>query len=407
LADLHPAFATPAVPPDRARRIAVLDILRGVALFGMIVVHFHQEFRLSTEGVARYPGEAWVGEVIWLGIEQKAWGTFAFLFGVGFAVLMRRAEQRGQPVVRLYLRRLATLALIAVALDALTGFTVLLDYALWGVPLLFIRRWPIAILLVIAALSAGSWAIQPFSTAVYQWSTLGREGADAAMASRPPPRMRTPLPPPQTYGEFASQRLQMLQQRFRHRSFWYPTTSFSLFIIGLLAVRRGIFDDPRRHVRAIAVFMAIGLGSWTLYWWGLPHLPTGFAPRVVGMLMKTGLGIVNDQWLAFTYIGALVLLIAYRPQWTQRLALFGIVGRMALTNYVAQCIVIFILSSRLAMELHLRPYYYTLGAIGLFAATVLFSHLWLSRFRYGPLEWMWRAATYLRVPPLARAASDL
>ena len=372
----------------------------------MIFVHFHQEFRLSTQGVAFYPGEAWVGQLAWMAVEQKAWGTFAFLFGVGFAVLMRRAEQRGQPIVVVYLRRLAALALIAVALDLLTGFTVLLDYALWGVPLLFIRRWPTALLLVIAVLSAGSWAIQPLGTAIHQWATLGREGADRVEASRPPPVRRAPPPAPQTYGQFARQRLQMLQQRLSHRSIWYPPTSFSLFIIGLLAVRRGIFDDPLRHVRVIVVFMAIGLASWVGFWWGLPHLPTAFAPRSAGRLLQTGLGIVNEQWLTFTYIGALVLLVAYRPQWIARLALFGVAGRMALTNYVAQCVVIFILSSPFALALHLRPYYYALGAVVLFAASVWFSHVWLSRFRYGPLEWIWRSVTYLRVPRLVRAPGE-
>ena len=274
--------SVPKVLPDLSNRIATLDILRGIALFGMIFLHFHQEFRLTTEGVAQYVGEELVGYIAWTGVEQKAWGTFAFLFGVGFAVLMCRAEQRGQPMLLAYLRRLGALALIAVAMDALTGFTVLLEYALWGVPLLFMRKWPTALLLVIALLSA-------------------------------------------------------------------------------------------------------------------------FAPQAVGRLMKTGLGIVNEQWLAFTYIGALTLLVAYRPQWTSRLVLFGVAGRMALTNYVTQCTVIFVLSSPFALGLHLRPYFYALGAIALFGVAVVFSHLWLSRFRYGPIEWMWRSATYLRVPPLMKA----
>jgi uncharacterized protein len=180
-------MTTASVRPvaDPSDRIVTLDILRGFALFGMIFVHFHQEFRLTTEGVARYFGETRIGTIAWMGVEQKAWGTFAFLFGVGFAVLMRRAEERQQPVVAFYLRRLATLAVIAVTLDVLTGFTVLLEYAMWGVPLLFIRKWPTPLLLGIAVLSASSWAIEPFSKAVYQWVPLGREGAERARPSRP------------------------------------------------------------------------------------------------------------------------------------------------------------------------------------------------------------------------------
>jgi uncharacterized protein len=121
-----------------------------------------------------------------------------------------------------------------------------------------------------------------------------------------------------------------------------------------------------------------------------------------GMLIKNGFGAISDQW-PFT-IRRSLLLLTYRPQWTQRLALFGTAGRMALTNYVLQCVVIFLLSSPFALGLHLSPYYYALGAVLLFSATVVFSRAWLLRFLYGPLEWMWRSATYLRIPPLRRTA---
>ena len=77
----------------------------------------------------------------------------------------------------------------------------------------------------------------------------------------------------------------------------------------------------------------------------MPHLPVAFASRAAGSMMRTGLGIVSDQWLTFTYFGALLLLLTYRPQWIGRLAWFGTAGRMALTNYVLQCVVIFIVSS--------------------------------------------------------------
>src|SRR4051812_45475137 len=85
---------------DAGQRLHALDILRGLALFGMIVVHFHQKMRLEATGL-----EDLIGWGVWVLIEQKAWGTFAFLFGVGFAVLLRRLEARGAPITRIYLRR--------------------------------------------------------------------------------------------------------------------------------------------------------------------------------------------------------------------------------------------------------------------------------------------------------------
>jgi uncharacterized protein len=215
-------------------------------------------------------------------------------------------------------------------------------------------------------------------------------------------RSRTPPSPPQSYTDLIASRLQTIRRRVTNWTILIPNSSFALFIIGLLAVRRGIFDDPRRHVRAIVVFMLIGAASWLLFWWALPLVPTAFAPTTIGMLMKAGFGIVSDQWLAFTYIGSLILLLTFRPEWTRRLASFGIAGRMALTNYVLQCVVIAVLASPFGLGLHLRPYYYLLGAILLFTASVTLSRMWLLRFRYGPLEWGWRSATYLEVPPLLR-----
>jgi uncharacterized protein len=75
-------------------------------------------------------------------------------------------------------------------------------------------------------------------------------------------------------------------------------------------------------------------------------------------------------------------------------------GRLALTNYVLQCAVIEMLTSRFGFSLNLRPYYHALGALCLFLAAVLLSRIWLSRFLNGPLDWIWRSLTYRRMLPL-------
>ena len=127
------ASTTASAPSNPTSRIATLDVLRSAALFGMILVHFHQRFRLSTN-LEDFPGEPLIGWIVWLGVEQKAWGVFAFLFGAGFAILMRRAEARGEPVVAFFLRRMAVLALIGLAVHVFTDFQILIEYALPGSP---------------------------------------------------------------------------------------------------------------------------------------------------------------------------------------------------------------------------------------------------------------------------------
>jgi uncharacterized protein len=116
-------------------RIQSLDILRGLALLGMFVVHFHER---STE-----PGgiDDVLRTLVWRLVESKSHGTFALLFGAGFAILLRRAEAAGRPFTAFYLRRIGVLALFGFAAHLLFGFNVLLGYAAWGVPLFAIRRW--------------------------------------------------------------------------------------------------------------------------------------------------------------------------------------------------------------------------------------------------------------------------
>lgn len=130
-------------------RIHSLDVLRGLALFAMILVHFHQKMRLEVAGI-----EGLIGWGVWVLVEQKAWGTFAFLFGVGFAVLLRRLEARGAPVTSTYLRRLAGLAVFGVIAQVGFGFTILFTYAAWGVVLLLVRYWSTRALLLLTLASA-------------------------------------------------------------------------------------------------------------------------------------------------------------------------------------------------------------------------------------------------------------
>jgi uncharacterized protein len=114
------------------------------------------------------------------------------------------------------------------------------------------------------------------------------------------------------------------------------------------------------------------------------------------------LGFFDDRWLCLTYIGAVLLLLAARPAWTRRLALFGHAGRMALTNYIAQVVIVDLLASGYGAGLRLRPLLYLPAGVLLFTLLALASRAWLTRFRMGPLEWAWRCLTYGRLQPLVR-----
>src|SRR5919198_4745372 len=156
------AAAHAPAPLDADERLHALDILRGLALLGMILVHFHQKMRLEATGL-----EDLIGWGVWVLVEQKAWGTFAFLFGVGFAVLLRRLEARSAPILPIYLRRLGTLAIFGLIAQVGFGFHILLEYACWGVALLVIRRWSTTALLITAVLAASMRPLLAELTALY------------------------------------------------------------------------------------------------------------------------------------------------------------------------------------------------------------------------------------------------
>ena len=370
-------------------RLHALDIVRGLALFGMILVHFHQKMRVEVSGL-----EDLIGWAVYIFVEQKAWGTFAFLFGVGFAILLRRLEARGAPVVSTYLRRMGALALFGVVAEVGFGFHILFSYASWGLALLLIRGWSTRALLLTAAVAASARSVvaEVLLLMGVAWTPLvNAELSRAVQAAVQQP----------DYFTLLDARWALFLGSFPHtwRGF-LPDINLALFILGLLAVRHGVLDSPLAHRRRIIHWMIFGALAWACSWFVLGQL------SAIGVdahwPVVYGFGLVHDQWLCLTYVGAIVLLLAHRPVWVNRLALFGYAGRMALTNYMVQAAVLDALASGYGWGLRLRPFVYLPAAIVLFAAEAGLSRAWLRRYPIGPLEWIWRTLTYAAPQPLAR-----
>jgi uncharacterized protein len=388
-----PASPASPAPIDADERLHTLDILRGFALAGMILVHFHQRLEKPVTGV-----EDLIGWFVWIFVENKAWGTFAFLFGVGFAVLLRRLEARDAPVVPIYLRRLLGLALFGIVAQVGLGFHVLFGYACWGLVLLAVRHWRTRTLLVLAVAAACARPIVAESTTLYHWwsgTPLPPEGPNLFAAAEATTRLAT-------YGATLAARWTLfLATAPRHWPDFLPTADLTLFVLGMLAIRHRVFDEPLRHARLIMWWATFGVIAWALWWAVLRILPE-VPPPALDWPIKIGFGLVQDQWLTFAYVGAVVLLLARRPRWLERLRPVGMAGRMALTNYILQAAVFDVLGSAYGFDLKFRPFVYVVGTVLLFGAEAGLSAAWLSRYRFGPLEWLWRCMTYARVQPLRR-----
>jgi len=205
-------------------------------------------------------------------------------------------------------------------------------------------------------------------------------------------------------------RLQHMRWFYAQPFSFLPVNTVTLFLIGVIGLRLGIFDAPTRHRRLIVALMIFGAASWAFETWLPEHqFPPG--TPILRQLTLTrvyyGMGLIRGMWLAFTYMGAVLLLVARNPVWLRRLPAFGWTGRMALTNYMVQIVILDLLFSKYAFDVTLTPLGGLAAAIILFVVDVLFSRWWLSRHPYGPLEWLWRSATYARWQPWSIETREL
>jgi uncharacterized protein len=380
------------LPIKAVDRIGSLDILRGLALLGMFIVHFHVR-TLESDGVHEL-----IRTLVWRLVETKSHGTFALLFGVGFAIQLKRAEDRGDTFATLYLRRLAVLALFGIAAHAFFGFNVLLGYAVWGVALLVVRKWSTRTLLLTVLLSVLSVAIfRLVSDSLLQFR-VGPDGL--ARAIRAERTAAVAVNEALTAADAQSSYLVLLRARVRHMTWFYvqpffvmPGVTLALFIAGFLLVRHRVFEDPAAHRRLLYGMVAFGVISWLADNWLLPAF---------GLY---SMGLLRDQWLTFSYVAGALLLLSRFPALIPELNPVAAAGRMALTNYLLQIAALDLLFSGYALGLQrVRPAIGLAAAIVCFAAECALSTVWLKHFRLGPAEWLWRSITYGQQQPMRRAS---
>ena len=392
-------------------RIAVLDILRGVALLGMFFVHFNI-YEATPLGAEPGPAAAFLERVIRMFFDERFYAIFGMLFGVGFAVQLERSDARGEPFLGRYLRRLAVLAVFGFIAEGIFGYNVLFGYAMWGVPLLLVRRWPVWALVVLVVLCAAARPISSVTRVaiasrqpggIARFNAREREEAVGFRAARDSLQAASQS---ESWRTVVAARLAHMP-KFHRRWSVLPSGSFTLFLLGLIAWKLGVFTRPAERKGLILALMIGGVLSWSVASFVLPF--GSFTPPPPESLTVTtslivfgrfGFNLIREQWLAFTYIGAVLLLVAANPAWYRRLAAFSWTGRMALTNYMTQVILVDVLFTPHGFGMKIPAPLVFPAAIALFVAQAYFSRWWLSRYRQGPLEWVWRVATNWKWQPM-------
>ena len=406
-------------PVAAADRVEVMDVLRGVALFGVFLVNFTGfagASIMATEqqllSLPTAPFDFSLHQVLeWLFVD-KANTLFAFLFGLGFYLQMQRLELRGVEFEALYRRRLSVLLVIGlVHFFFFWTWDILHLYALAGFLLLPLRHLRDRALLVTGLV------LTAFGR------TLQKGLAEFSNASS-----WTGMP-----GGYADSDVLLRQQISERGDYFGIVGNFfewvfvdyiaSGLILGWLCYALGRFlvgawVGRKEWIARAAEFLP---GWRRLLRWTLPAglilegLATLLAesPEVADFehreFVAKSFHLLAVPVLSTGYVSAVVVGF-HGGRGRRLLAPFAAVGRMALTNYLAQSLIFGFVLFGVGPGLALAGKIGTTAILGVviafFALQVLISRWWLARYAYGPAEWVWRAFTYGERPVMKLGATQ-
>src|SRR6478735_1148407 len=388
--------ATPPRPISPAERIDAIDVLRGLALLGVVAINVVTIFRVSIFQQFLFPKpplslssiDSAIETILTLAVELKALALFSLLFGAGLAIQFERlanSERRTSLLVR---RLVVLLAFGLIHLCLIWNGDILTEYALAGfivLPFLFGPRW----LLAVAALpSLGLYlAMQAFPPPGL-WPGTAALGQDVAEAHR--------IYPTGGFLDVLAFRLREIPLFAALHVYILPRT-IGLFLLGAFAWRTGILRNPRRHLLFSIAAVCIGIGAALI----LAHAGRFIPGGRIGVLAEP----LGTILLALGY-GAAIIGIANLASGKRLLGWAAPVGRMAFTNYLAQSVILGWIFYGYGLGLFGRIGVTSALAIGVavYIGQIFFSAWWLKRFRYGPVEWLWRTLMYGAAQPMSISA---
>ena len=392
-----------SLPVRPSQRVALLDVLRGFALFGVLLVNLHA-IAFYTSPPAMLAAVSWPMDSVldrlhhWL-FESKFVTLFAMLFGYGFGLLLERLGKKGTAVAGFFFRRMGILFALGLLNLCLWWADILHVYALVGLGLLLFRRASDGVVLTSAVVFGFgfTWAHFAFSKYVFPVEF------DPALSQALYPSLMSHAPGTMAAGNYQIHHLFLLSglvvYQFGH--------AIGCILFGYWLFRKNLFGRLEEHVRRV---------RW-MWWIGLAFLPVPWAFVYAGRA-----GLMANPWFyhsAFPFFqGAIIgislfyttsIILLYRRGLFQLVfGAFAQVGRMSLTNYLVQSILYVVFFYGIGFGLLGKVAYHHIWAlcIAFYVLQIVFSGWWMARYLYGPAEWLWRQLSYGRRFGIRRASGN-
>ena len=343
-------------PTMTTHRINVLDLIRGFALIGLPFVNVLALW--DSVNLSGTQGDIWIQRFLYIFVEGRFYAIFSFLFGLGFWIFLSRAQGKTNHPYVLFIRRMLILLAAGILHHLINPGEVLLFYAIFGMIILLFYKAPkqINLILGIAGIIVGSFI-----------------GAKTLL----------PLP------------LMMLGLAF-----------------GQYRVFETLWENKKKWL-GVAIFSFIATSAITVFLWqkapdaGLLTYMEGFDYDITEMQAEANrafydfidLSMVFAPVFSIFYISILVLLEPVAGKWLTPLHSFG---RMALTNYIGQSVILVSILAFIPVDTIVSYKVATIVCLIVVGGQIIVSSLWLKFFNYGPLEWLWRCGTYGDWVPIRR-----
>lgn len=396
-------------PIEGKERHLILDFLRGFALLGICLANY-PEFALysfldssAAEAMPTVAIDHIVKWGLYIFVDGKFYTIFSLLFGIGFSIILENNRRRGANGLTVFYRRMVILFIIGLShLLLIWSGDILMLYALVGMTLpLFLRLkdgplliWSFSFLALpvvidtvceMAHISLSSHLVE------WQWLLCDRFGITEA-------NFAYWLHDAHSYSDmwkFLLMGAVERMQEFVDGNRYFKV--LGLFLIGYYIGRKRLYANFGQYLKVLKRIciagLCLGLPLSALYAW------SALSGRPFGLGVHSLFYFVSVYLTSFGYVAGICILYLGSRRKSGLWKALSLPGRMALTNYIGQSAIGVLLFYGVGFGLgaYMGLVYVELIAFAVFVLEVAISIFWLSEFRFGPLEWVWRCLTYGRL----------
>ena len=394
-------------PTLKTSRIDLLDVYRGFAILGIFVVNIvimNSTFLNQDEFAKQWTSgiDQFAERILQLFFYTKFFPIFSLLFGLGISMQAIKLRSRNKLKFAFFGRRMFFLFLIGVFhVVFIWSGDVLHLYALLGllVTLLLSRSNTL-----ILSLSVFFLLFPFYDDVLFHFLEIFKYDPGSFLAGYDGAKVNSVIREGSYFEGLKLRMMEYMANLPMLLGFLAPL-ALSMFLLGLYLGKNGIYNSLESFIEKIKlpmIFLAVFTNIYrVLFLFVLPDYGVYSNEQLRPLFIK-GM-VISDVFMGLFYLW-IIGWLWYNTKFKFLLRPLRHAGRMALTNYIMQSVIGMVLFSSLGFSLYetFSPSQTLSIAIAVFAFQVLYSKLWLTYFRFGPLEWLWRCLTYKKWFPIKR-----